>query len=123
LFVDRSPGAIAVPGALRDLGFRVEIHDDHFPVETPDHVWIAETAQLDWYVITMDKRIFYSPISKTAALKWNAGIFVLRITDPTTELLVEAVERSAARIRSFIGKHDRPFFAKIFRDGSVKEWK
>lgn len=105
------------------MGFRVEIHDDHFPVETPDHVWIAETAQLGWYVLTMDKRIFYSPISKFAASQWSAGIFVLRITDPTSELLVEAVERSASRVRSFIATHDRPFFAKIFRDGSVREWK
>ena len=69
LFVDRSAGAVTVPGVLREAGFQVALHDEHFPVETPDHVWIAEVAGRGWFAVTLDHRIYYSPISKAAALQ------------------------------------------------------
>ena len=36
LFLDRNLGKHVIAEALRDTGHRVEIHDDHLPVATPD---------------------------------------------------------------------------------------
>lgn len=122
LFIDRSAGSRTVPGALRDSGHCVVLHDDHFPVETPDHVWINEVGRRGWYVVTLDKRIYYSPISKSAVEQHKVGVFVLRVTSPSSAVLLETVNRAAGRISAFIRKTERPFFAKIYRDGSIKCW-
>jgi hypothetical protein len=122
LFVDRSAGSQTVPGSLRDAGFRVELHDDHFPVETADHVWINEVGRRGWYVVTLDKRIYYSPISKAAVERNRVGVFVFRLKSPSSEVLLETTNRAVLRIREFIRKTERPFFAKIYHDGSIKHW-
>jgi hypothetical protein len=122
LFVDRSAGSRTVPGALRDAGYCVELHDDHFPVETPDHVWISEVGGRGWYVVTLDRRIFYSPISKSAVERYRVGVFVLRVKNPSSAVLLDTVNRAAGRMHTFIRRTERPFFAKIYRDGLIKRW-
>jgi hypothetical protein len=91
-------------------------------VETPDHVWISEVGGRGWYVVTLDKRIYYSPISKSAVEQRKVGVFILRVTSPRSAVLVETINRAAGRISAFIRKTERPFFAKVYRDGSIKRW-
>ena len=58
-FVDRSLGRKIIPGALRDAGEEVRIHDEHFPQDAKDEVWLAEAGKQGWVVLTKDKNIRY----------------------------------------------------------------
>jgi hypothetical protein len=39
-FIDRSLGRKVVPGALRAAGEEIRIHDEHFPQDAKDEVWL-----------------------------------------------------------------------------------
>lgn len=56
-FVNRSLGSHFVAKALREAGAHVEIHDDHFPQETPDTNWLIEIGQHGWVVLSKDSAI------------------------------------------------------------------
>ena len=51
-FTDRDLGR-QLPSTLRAAGIRVERHDDHFGVETPDDEWIAEIGRLVLAMLTI----------------------------------------------------------------------
>lgn len=44
-FLDRNLGKHLIANALREAGHRVEIHDDHLPIDAPDEDWIALVGQ------------------------------------------------------------------------------
>jgi len=41
-FIDRSLGRRVIPAALREAGEEVRIHDDYFPQDAKDEVWLAQ---------------------------------------------------------------------------------
>jgi hypothetical protein len=43
-FVDRPLGRKIVPAALRNAGEEVRIHDEHFPQDAKDEIWLATIA-------------------------------------------------------------------------------
>jgi uncharacterized protein with PIN domain len=55
-FVDRSLGR-RLGIALREAGWNVELHDDHFKDDTPDEKWLEEVGKKGWVVLTKDKAI------------------------------------------------------------------
>jgi hypothetical protein len=56
LFTDRNLGAIVLPGALRNAGFRVVVHDDHFggrqDVLDPEVIQVCGIN--GWFLLTGD---------------------------------------------------------------------
>jgi hypothetical protein len=40
LFIDRSLGKYIVANALRGVGANIEVHDNYFPQDTADDVWL-----------------------------------------------------------------------------------
>jgi hypothetical protein len=55
--VDRSLGGKSLADALRALGDRVEVHDDHFPKDATDEVWLADVGAKGWVILSKDDRI------------------------------------------------------------------
>ena len=55
LFLDRNLGNHVIAGALSDAGHRVEIHDDHLPIDAPDEDWIRLISSSGWIGLTKDK--------------------------------------------------------------------
>ena len=43
--------------ALRPHGYRIELHDAHFPQDTTDTAWIRQVAARGWVVLTCDRQI------------------------------------------------------------------
>ena len=76
-FVDRSLGGKIVPTKLRDAGWKVEHHDDHFADDTPDTTWISEAGRRGWIILTADERIRYKPVEKAALLASGTLTFLL----------------------------------------------
>ncbi len=74
-FTDRNLGK-RFPAMLADAGIRVEKHDDHFAIDTPDEQWLAEIGKRGWYAITYDQRIRYKPNEIQAVQYFTVGLFV-----------------------------------------------
>ena len=75
-FVDRSLGKHDVPNALRAAGARVGVHDDHFPQDAPDEVWLPAVGRNGWAVLTSDDRIRYRQAEKSAATTAGVALFI-----------------------------------------------
>lgn len=56
-FIDRDTGGRLLAAALRAEGWRVELHDEHFPQATPDPAWIRSVAERRWAILTCDRNI------------------------------------------------------------------
>lgn len=56
-FVDRCLGPNSFAQPLKDLGFRIEHLNDHFPPEAEDALWIPEVAARGWIIVSADFRI------------------------------------------------------------------
>lgn len=65
-FLDRQIGKYIVANALRKAGAIVEVHDDHFPQEAEDVVWIPAIAAHGWVLITRDQNIRYNALERAA---------------------------------------------------------
>ena len=120
-FIDRSLGKNTVAQPLRDAGLKIELHDDNFPQNALDQVWLTEVGRLRWYVLTRDERIRYRRLEADAVRNARVGMFVVvskNLTGPhTAQIIVNAL----GRIQRFISSHRRPFIAKIYRDGHVEK--
>jgi hypothetical protein len=76
-FVDRSLGRKVIPAALRAAGEEVRIHDEHFPQDAKDEVWLADVGKSGWVVLTKDKHIRYRASEIQALRAANVRAFVL----------------------------------------------
>ncbi len=118
-FVDRSLGRKKVPDALRKAGADIEVHDDHFPQNASDRVWLSEAGRRNWVVITADARIRYRTLERDALLAARVQAFVLtsRLGPDAGEILAAALPR----MRALLERHQgRPFIAKVSRGPDVR---
>ena len=76
-FVDRCLGRKVIPDGLRAAGEEVRIHDDHFPQDAKDEVWLADVGKSGWVVLTKDKHIRYRASEIQALRAANVRAFVL----------------------------------------------
>jgi hypothetical protein len=120
-FIDRCMGKNKIPAPLREAGLRIELHDDHFPMDAQDDQWLPAVGRKGWYVITRDERVRYRHLETTAARQAKVGMFVLVSKNITGAQSAEVIVKAIPRIRRFIKTHRRPFIARIYRDGIVKE--
>jgi len=119
-FVDRSLGRNVVAGALRAAGEQIQVHDDHFPQNTPDETWLKEVGQHDWIVLTKDTRIRYRAIETNALCAAKVRAFVLTAKgDLSGTEMAEVFIKALPRIRRLCAKTKPPFIAKVSRDGNV----
>lgn len=121
-YVDRNLGRIAVPSALRDAGFTVEIHDYHLPPDAPDEAWIALCGQRHWIAITKDKRIRHRTHEIAAIKLHKAKVIVLRAKDVTGQQQGEILAQHGRRILAFAAVTKAPFVAGIDRSGTIKQY-
>lgn len=125
-FTDRDLGR-RFPSTLRDAGLRIERHDDHFGVETPDDEWIGEIGRRGWIAVTRDARIRYSPLALSVLMDSGTQLFVL-VGKLTTAEAAETFLKWRERIVETVVGERGPFIAKIRRDGVYvwlrrKDWR
>ena len=61
LFVDRSLGRRKIPDRLREVHPNIIAHDDLYPQDTDDEVWLEEAGRQRWIVLTKEERIRRKP--------------------------------------------------------------
>lgn len=121
-YLDRNLGKHIIADALRAAGLRIEIHDDHLPIDSPDENWIALVGRHDWIALTKDKNIRYRYAEIEAIKKHRARVMVIRAKNATGPEIAEIVIRFARRIQRFAKRHGTPLVAGIDRSGSITNY-
>ena len=99
----------------------MEVHDDHFPQDVQDSVWLRVVGRKGWVVLTKDGRIRYRPAEKRALLGGGVAAFVLTARgDLTGKETAEIFVKALPRIKRFLAKHKPPFLAGVSRSGIVR---
>lgn len=120
-FIDRALGT-QVGMSLRAAGEQVELHDDHFERDTLDTEWIPVVGARRWVVLTKDTAL-RSRVPELLAIR-SAGLAVFALPNGNMTAALMSASFVAARMAMarLVRRIDRPFLAKVFRDGSVKLW-
>jgi predicted nuclease of predicted toxin-antitoxin system len=118
-FLDRSLGKVVISTALRAAGATVHVHEDYFPPDAKDEVWLAEVGRRGWIVLTKDRKIRYRAIERIALLNAGVGAFILTAGNFNGEDMAKVFVKALPRIQKFLEKHERPFIANITGSGSV----
>ena len=101
---------------------KVEIHDDHLPLNAPDEAWIALVGRKRWVALTKDKNIRFRSPQLQSIRKHAARIVVIRAKNATGPQIAEAVLKGRKQILRFASRTTPPFVARIDRAGSVKPY-
>ena len=77
-FFDRDVGT-ALPKALDILRLptNVEYHQNHFPTDAQDDVWMADVGPRGWIVVGHDSQHHRRPIELSAIQQYGIGCFYL----------------------------------------------
>jgi hypothetical protein len=112
-FTDRDLG-LQFPRTLREAGLTVERHADHFPPNSPDTTWLSQVSKRGWVALTHDRRIRYKPNELAAVVQHQAALLV--VVGQASHLdLARSFIRTVPRILVFLGRHERPLIAKVYR--------
>lgn len=119
-FIDRALGKNKIASALREAGETVIVHDDIFQPDAQDTEWLPFVGEKGWIVLTKDTKIRYRTLEREALINSGARAFVFVSgnvpASETAQILVEVLPA----MKEFINKHQPPFIAKIFRNGSLE---
>lgn len=117
-FLDAGLGRYTIADGLRADGFRVELHDDHFPQGTLDEAWLPAVGER-WILLTKDDRLRTSSVQRQILLNAGVRAFVLSSANMTGSEMAEAYRRAAPRMLRMASSEARPFIARVGRSGEV----
>lgn len=119
-FVDRSLGRKIIPDALRAAGEEVRVHDDFFPQDAKDEMWLADVGRKGWVVLTKDKHIRYRALEIQALLSAKTRAFILTARGDLTGAEVGQIFiKAMPAMKKLCGTTAPPFIGRVSRDGSV----
>ena len=121
-FIDRCLGK-KLAKVLRAQGLIVEIHDDHFAKDAQDVDWLPGVGQRGWVVLTKDERIAKRSLERIAVASAGIKMFVLVSQNLSGADTATAFTKAITALQQFIRDNPAPFIAKVYRDGSVSNWK
>jgi hypothetical protein len=115
-FCDRNLGR-RFGEALRQQGLAAELHDHHFPPDTPDQDLLRQVAAQEWVMLTLDKQMRYRPAEKAAILRYRARVIMLPLPKSPEKgwLLALAGEfaKAQGKVQNFLQKTPPPFLARF----------
>lgn len=112
-FTDRDLGT-RFPSVLKQAGFAVERHSDHFRPDCPDEEWLGEVGRRGWVAITHDSRIRYKPNERDAVVRHGVRLLVVVGKAPHPTLAASFVA-TRSRVETFLDRTAAPFIAKVYR--------
>jgi hypothetical protein len=119
-FIDRSLGVEPIRAELLRIGLVVEIHDDHFPRDEEDRVWLKVVGGRGWVVLTKDQRLRYRPLELAALRASNARVFVLTAGNLRGSEIAGVFVKAVPRIRTLLNSRPGPFIARVSQSGAVR---
>lgn len=118
-FIDRSLGVEPIRTELIKSGLVVEIHDDHFPRDAEDRMWLQIVGERGWVVLTKDKRLRYRPLEIAALRRSQARVFVLTAGNLRGSEIAEVCIRALPRIMAILNSLPGPFVARISQSSVI----
>lgn len=119
-FVDRSLGRKVIPDALRAAGAKTRVHDEFFPQDAKDEVWLAEVGRQGWVVLTKDKHIRYRQVEIQALLAGKVRAFILTARGDLSGAEVGQIFiKAMPAMKKLCDTATPPFIARVSRDSSV----
>ena len=118
-FLDRSLGRFKLATALRQAGFLVEVHDDHFDQDVTDEIWLSGVGQRGWVVLTKDEKIRYHARELRALISHGVRAFVLTARNVNADEMASIILGTRPRIEKFLARHTGPFLVAISRSGAL----
>ncbi len=109
-----------MPAALRDAGWAIEVHDDHFTQTTKDVELLPAVASHEWVFLTQDARIRYRTREAEALRKAGLKVFVIASANLTAEQTAAVLAKARKRIERTAESETAPFIYRVAKDGSVK---
>lgn len=107
---------------LKNLGLKIERHDDHFTETTIDVEWISHCGEKQWIIVSSDRNIKKNALEKQAIMASGVAAFFFTSASITSDQQIEAFSKALKRISNFVQSHTRPFIARINTDGTVELW-
>ena len=95
------------------------MHDDHFPQNAPDEVWLKAAGENGWIVLTKDKNIRFHTREKETLIAYGVRAFVLTAKALNADEMVEVFVRALPQIAKTVSKHPGAFVATVTHGGSV----
>lgn len=118
-FIDRNLGKHTIADILRKADALVEVHDDHFPPNAPDHEWLPVVGEKGWVVLTKDKRIRYRGLELKALEEARVKAFVLTRGNLKGDDMATIFVKALPAMQRFANDHHDPFIARITSQGKV----
>jgi len=122
LFFDRSVGVI-VPQLLlwKPLRFPIQIHyhDQHFPIDEKDDVWLNQVGQWGWTVIGHDFSYHQKPNELSAIKQYQIGCFYLWGSEATRWDKLKCFARAYDRILEAETSTPKPFIYRVSQTGRL----
>ena len=114
-FLDENLGGKKVSSVLREAGFHVEIHQDHFPRGTADEEWLPEIGRRGWILLTQDKSIRYRKNEQRALIENDVQAFFVSAKSLRGEEIGALIVQMKPRIFRILKKNKPPFIAMLNR--------
>jgi len=102
---------------LREAGFAVKVHDDHFKPDEPDDTWLAECGQRRWIVITADKKILKERLSMVAIGRSKCRVFFLPQNNKNPQSWAPILISAWTELHRILATREPPFVANISPNG------
>jgi hypothetical protein len=118
-FVDRSLGGKVVAQALRQQGEKVIVHDDVFPQDAFDEVWLTRAGTEGWIVLSKDRKIRYRANEHAALKAAKVRAFVLTGGNMPGEAMAQAFIEALPRMKELAATRTPPFLATVSAGGRV----
>lgn len=97
----------------------VEVHDDHYPQDTPDEVWLWGVGDNGWVVLTKDDQIRYRPLERRALMAAGVRAFVLAARNLNALEMGRVFVAALPAMQKLLARHKGPFIAKVTRTGKI----
>ncbi|MFY9662332.1 MAG: hypothetical protein WAJ97_17045 [Terriglobales bacterium] len=121
LFIDRSLGKQILASALRNAGHSVAVHDDYFPPDAPDNLWLSEVSRRGWVVLTKDKRIRYRASELAAVSTTKARVFTLTAGSIQAREMADIFILAMPKVQAFVARNSPPYIVTISRSGLLSK--
>ena len=120
LFFDRSLGKGLGRTLRRARGFpaTVELHDQHFPQNTPDDQWLAEIGQRGWIAIGQDYHHHLMDLERDAIRTHRVGVFYLWGANASQWEQLRVLAKAWSRIEA-MSTTAPPFIYRIEKSGRL----
>jgi len=119
VLVDRSLGKQIIAASLRDAGFQVEVHDDHFSPDARDEEWLADVGSKGWVILTKDKRIKYRALELAAAVAARAKVFSLTAGSVQGRDMADIFLKAMPRIKRYVAENNPPYIVRVSKGGML----